>query len=169
MILALVLVVLGVFARFIPHAWNFTPVLAIALFAGVYLKRSQAVLLPLALMMVSDIFLGLHPMLFFTWGSVVLIALIGVQIRKNNSSRNVFIGALASAVLFFIVTNFGAWLAYYPLTWKGFVACYVLAVPFFRSTLASTFLYTVVLFGGYEFLAGRIKNTRLAPVLINHE
>ena len=166
MVLALSLLVLGVLARFMPHAPNFTPVLALALFGGVYLKRSQALLLPLALMMVSDIFLGLHPVIGFTWGSVFLISCIGLWIRKSQSITHVAAGSLASACLFFAVTNFGCWIAYYPHTWEGFSSCYALAVPFFRGTLVSTLLYTVILFGGYELLAEQIKKTRLAPVLL---
>lgn len=167
MVLALCLLVLGVITRFMPHAPNFTPVLAVALFGAVYLKRSQALLLPLALMMVTDIFLGLHPVIAFTWGSVLLISCIGLWVRSRMSVTNVLMGSLASALLFFAVTNFGVWLAYYPQTWEGFVSCYILAIPFFRTTLASTLLYSVVFFGGYEVLAAQIKKTRLAPVLLN--
>ena len=167
MVLAAALLILGVLARFIPHAPNFTPVLALALFGGVYLKRSQALLLPLLLMMVSDIFLGLHPVIAFTWGSLLLISCIGLWMRRSAPMMNAAMGSVASALLFFAVTNFGCWLAYYPQTWAGFSSCYIAAVPFFRGTLFSTLLYSVILFGGYEFLAARIKKTRLAAVLMN--
>ena len=166
MALALCVLVFGLLTRFMPHAPNFTPVLALALFGGVYLKRSQALLLPLALMMVSDLFLGLHPVIGFTWGSIFLISCIGLWIRTSQSVTRVAAGSLASAFLFFVVTNFGCWLAYYPHTWEGFSSCYMLAVPFFRGTLASTFLYAVIFFGGYELLARRISKTHLAPVLL---
>ena len=167
MVLVLAIFALGVFARFLPHAPNFTPVLALALFGGVYLKRSQALFLPLALMMVTDLFIGLHPVIPFTWGSLLLISCIGVWVRSSHSMWRVATGSVVSALLFFVVTNFGCWLAYYPQTWEGFVSCYVLAVPFFRGTLVSTLLYTVILFGGYEFLAAQVRKTRLAFVLLN--
>jgi hypothetical protein len=167
MFLAVCVLLFGLLTRFMPHEPNFTPVLALALFGGVYLKRSQALLLPLALMMVSDLFLGLHPVIGFTWGSIFLISCIGLWIRKSQSITRVAVGSLASAMLFFVVTNFGCWLAYYPQTWEGFSSCYTLAVPFFRGTSASTLLYTVIFFGGYELLAGQVKKTRLAPVLLN--
>jgi hypothetical protein len=166
MLLAVCVLLFGLLTRFVPHEPNFTPVLALALFGGVYLKRSQALLLPLALMMVSDLFLGLHPVIGFTWGSIFLISCMGLWIRKSQSMTRMVAGSLASAVLFFVVTNFGCWIAYYPHTWEGFSSCYALAVPFFRGTLLSTLLYTVVLFGGYELLASQIKKTRLAPVLL---
>lgn len=166
MVLVLVLLIVGSLARFLPHAPNFSPVLAIALFGGVYLRRSQALWLPLLLMIGTDLFLGLHATLAFTWGSVLLAGLIGLWVRQANRPSRILSGALVSAVVFFLVTNFGAWLAYYPLTREGFLECYALAVPFFRMTLSGTLVYTVVLFGSYEFFVRRVKGTRLAPVLL---
>ena len=167
MILALGILAIGVLARFMPHAPNFTPVLALALFGCLYLKRSQAILVPSALMMVTDLFLGTYPSMPFTWASILLVSAIGLWVRKAPGIKNTLIGSLASAVVFFIVSNFGVWLAQYPRTLEGFVACYTLAIPFFRGTLASTLLYTVVLFGAYELLASQIRKTRLAVVLLN--
>ena len=169
MILALGILAIGVLARFMPHAPNFTPVLALALFGGVYLKRSQAILVPLALMMVTDLFLGTYPSMPFTWVSILLVSAIGLLVRKAPGIKNTLIGSVGSAVVFFIVSNFGVWLLWYPHTMEGFLACYALAVPFFRGTLVSTLLYSVVLFGAYEVLASQIRKTRLAPVLIGRE
>jgi len=166
MMFAVCVLVFGLLTRFMPHEPNFTPVLALALFGSVYLKRSQALLLPLALMMVSDLFLGLHPVIGFTWGSIFLISCMGLWIRQSQSMTRMVIGSVASAVLFFVVTNFGCWIAYYPHSWEGFASCYTLAVPFFRGTLLSTLLYAVIFFGGYELLASQIKKTRLAPALL---
>jgi hypothetical protein len=166
MVLVLVLLIVGSLARLLPHAPNFSPVLAIALFGGVYLRRSQALWLPLVLMIGTDLLLGLHPTLAFTWGSVLLTGLIGLWVRQANRPSRILSGAVVSAVVFFLVTNFGAWLAYYPLTREGLFECYALAVPFFRTMLASTLVYTVVLFGSYEFFVRRVKGTRLAPVLL---
>ncbi|MBF0569726.1 MAG: hypothetical protein HQL18_03005, partial [Candidatus Omnitrophica bacterium] len=83
MVLAMGLLVIGVLSRFLTHVPNFTPVLAIALFGGVYLRRSQALWLPLALMILSDLVIGLHSTIAFTWGSVLLVSLIGLWIRKS--------------------------------------------------------------------------------------
>jgi hypothetical protein len=59
--------------------------------------------------------------------------------------------ALASSVVFFVVTNFGVWVfgSRYPKTAAGLLACYVAAIPFFQNTLAGDALYTAVLFGGF--------------------
>src|SRR5512142_3029629 len=158
--LALALLIAGVSARFLPHAPNFSPVIAIAVFGGVYLRRSQALWLPLVLMMTTDLFLGLHATVPFTWGSVFLCSLIGLWARRNPQPLRLFSASLASAIVFFAITNFGSWFAFYPLTREGLIACYTLAIPFFRWTVASTVLYSFVLFGLFELVARRVKGTQ---------
>ena len=165
--LAIFLLIFGIGTRLISHEPNFTPVAAIALFGGVYLSKKHTVVLPLLLMIISDIFIGFHDTILFTWGSFILTAFLGLWVRDHKSALNVFSGSLASAVLFFIITNFGAWLSpLYPNTLQGLVDCYTLAIPFFRNTLLSTLAYTAVLFGSYELIAMRVKNTRFARALL---
>ncbi|MFH0791310.1 MAG: DUF6580 family putative transport protein [Candidatus Omnitrophota bacterium] len=167
--LAIALIVLGISTRFLPHVPNFTPVIAIALFGGYYLNRKYAVLVPLLLMVFSDIFLGMHNTMFFTWGSVVLISILGITQKKNKSVLNVAGSSLASAVLFFAITNFGVWISgWYPYTLGGVADCYIMGIPFFRATLLSTVVYSAVMFGAYELIARRVRNTRFATVLLNN-
>lgn len=165
--LAYLLIVLGVASRLIVHVPNFTPVIAIALFCGVYLKKKYAVVLMLALMAITDVFLGFHNIMFFTWGSFALIALIGTQMKGKVNFKSVFSGSLLAAILFFVATNFGVWLVsgMYARSFAGLVECFTMAIPFFRYTAASAFIYSFVLFGGYELIALKIKDTRLAAAL----
>jgi len=161
--LALILVITGILFRFIPHLANFSPVLAIALFGGVYLNKKQALVLPLVLMMFSDIFLGLHNTIAFTWGSILLISWIGIKLRKKKNSFNIALGTLSSAIAFFVITNFGVWISgWYPRTLNGLISCYTLAIPFFRSTVTSTLVFSLVLFGTYELITKSIKNPSIA-------
>ena len=162
--LAIALLIIGIVSRFIFHAPNFTPVVALALFGGVYLKKEKALWMPLALMIISDLFLGIHNIMLFTWGSVLLISLLGRWKKDQRNITWIFGKSIAAAVLFFIVTNFGAWLVMYPRTLEGFIQCYTLAIPFFRSTLLSTVVYTGVAAGTYELIARRVKGTKLAWV-----
>lgn len=160
--LAVTLLLIGIMSRFIVHAPNFTPVVALALFGGMFLKKEKALWMPLAMMVISDLFLGLHEAVLFTWGSVLLISLLGQWEKSAKSLPRVFGKSIAAAVLFFAVTNFGAWLTMYPLTMDGFVRCYMLAIPFFRNTLVSTVVYSGVFFGVYEMVARRVRDTKLA-------
>lgn len=163
--LAFALLFLGIASRLVVHLPNFTPVLALALFGGFYLSPRRAMFMPLVMMMLSDLLIGLHETILFTWGSVLLISFLGLLLRSRKNFGNVALAATAASVLFFIVTNFGAWLAMYPKTSLGLQQCFVAALPFFRNTLLSTLIYCAVLFGGYEVLARFLVKTRWAGIL----
>ena len=165
--LAIALLSLGIISRLITHIPNFTPIIALSLFSGVYLKRSQAVVLPLLLLAVTDISLGFHETMFYTYGSVLLISCIGLWLKSRKSVNHIALTRFCSSVLFFIITNFGVWLAsgMYPMTASGLSQCFILAIPFFKTELISTVLYTAIFFGAYEWMASRIKSTRFAHVL----
>ncbi len=152
-------------ARVIPHPPNFTPIGAMALFAGATLRdRRLAVLLPLAAMFVSDLLLGSHSTFLFVYGSYALIALLGQTLQRHRRSALRIGGAsLAASLLFFTITNFGSWISYdwYPHTLGGLVACYVAAIPFLGDTQATTFFlntavgdlfFSAALFGGLVFV-----------------
>ena len=50
-----------VLSRLIPHPWNFSPIEAVALFAGArFADRRLALLVPIAAMALSDVVLGFH-------------------------------------------------------------------------------------------------------------
>ena len=166
--LAAGLLILGVISRLIVHLPNFTPVIALALFGGVYLKKRQAVILPVLMMVISDLFIGVDNTFPFTWGSVALIALLGLYVRERKNLPTIAGSSLFASVLFFLLTNFGVWLVsgMYPRSIAGLQQCFILAIPFFNSTLVSTVVYTAVLFGGYEWAAARLRKTRLAHVVL---
>jgi len=166
-LLAFVILIVGVASRIFTHLPNFTPVVALALFGGAYLKKEQAVIVPLLLMIISDCVIGFHDTFLFTWGSVAAVALLGLHLRERKSAGSVLVYSLSSAVLFFIVTNFGAWPALYPHTAAGLLECYVAAIPFFRYTLISTLVYSIIFFGAYEGIAARVKETSLARIWLS--
>lgn len=166
--LAMILVLIGVLSRFLPHAPNVSPVAAIALFGAATLPNKRlALILPLALMIVTDLFFGLHDVVVFTWGSTVLISVIGLSLKKTKKTTLILAGSLAASVLFFILTNFGVWLAgWYPRTPAGLMDCFIVGIPFFRNFLASTLVYSTVFFGIYEGVARLVRNTKYARVLL---
>ena len=145
------LIGLGILSRLVPHPWNATPVMAIALFAGAYLPKRWAILLPLAIVAASDLVIGWHDTIPFTWGAFALTGLLGWWVRRGPTPTRIIGASLAGSVLFFLITNFGVWILgeLYPRTAAGFWQCYVAAVPFFRSTLLGDLVYTAVFFGGY--------------------
>jgi hypothetical protein len=166
--LAIILIILGIFLRFIPHIPNVNPVAAIALFGAAYLPNKKlAILVPLTLMIASDLVLGLHDIIFYTWGATLLISLIGLALKNSKKTSVILTGSLASSVAFFIVTNFGVWAAgWYPHTLNGLSQCFMAGIPFFRNFLASTVVYSSLLFGAYELSARLVRKTRFAGALL---
>ena len=158
------LVVLGVLARLVPHPWNATPTMAIALFAGTYLSRRWAIALPLGIVAISDVALGWHDTIPFTWGAFALTGMLAWWIRLRPSASRILSSALAGSVLFFLLTNFGVWVLgdLYPRTAAGLWQCYVAAIPFFRGTLLGDLVYTVCLFGGFAMASGLRPTDRAA-------
>jgi len=152
--LALGLVVIGVASRLMPHLPNLTPVMAIALFGGTYLPKRWSIALPLAIMAASDLVLGGHVTIPFTWGAFVLTGLIGWWVRERPRLGRIAAGALTGSALFFLITNVGVWLVagLYPPTAGGLSACFAAAIPFFRAMLLGDLVYTAVLFGAFAVL-----------------
>lgn len=150
-VVAIVLIIAGVSLRLLPHTANFAPVGAIALFGGAVLSSRISWWLPLAIMAISDLFLGLHGTILFTWGAFFLVALLGMSLRHQKNWLHVPFGALGAAIIFFIVSNFGVWVEgkLYPHTWQGLIDCYVMATPFFKTTLLADLSYSIVLFSAY--------------------
>ncbi len=160
--LAIILVIIGLSTRLVPHLSQFTAILAVAFFAGLYLRGWQAVAVPLSLMIISDLIIGFHDTMFYTYGAMILISGLGLWLKSHKSFATVLGGSVASAVIFFVVTNLGAWPTLYPMTVDGLRECFVMAIPFFRSTLVSTVAYSLVLYAGYEWMLKRSQGTALA-------
>jgi len=164
--IAYILIILGFTMRLLPHSGNFVPVAAIAIFAGAYLDKRIVPWVPLAIMVLSDMIIGLHNMVIYTWGAFLLIGLLATWLKNNRSWGNIFAASILSAVLFFIITNFGVWIAWYPHTIQGFSSCFINAIPFFRNTLVSNVAFTFVLFGAYELARRVAGETKYRPLLI---
>jgi hypothetical protein len=138
-------------SRLIPHPPNFAPIGAMALFGGAcFAQKRWAFVVPLAAMFLGDLVLGLHRLMPVVYGSFAMIVCLGFRLRRRRTVVPIAGAALASSVLFFVLTNFGVWAlgSWYPKTLGGLVACYVAAIPFFHNTLLGDAVYSTVLFGG---------------------
>ena len=132
--------------RFIPHPPNFTSLIALSLYVPIVFGL-QSILLVVAAFFVTDLVIGFHSLLFFTWGSVVLIGFLSKYFYQNIYYR--FSGALIGSIIFYIVSNFGVWVSgSYGFTLTGLMNCYIAAIPFFSYTVISTILFSSII----EFL-----------------
>jgi hypothetical protein len=167
--LAIGLIVIGILLRFAPHAPNFTPVAAIALFSGAYLNKKYAALIPLSLMVISDLIIGMHNVVFFTWGAFALVTFLGPVLRRHKNIFGVIFTSITSALLFYVISNFGVWLmGWYPRTLSGLINCYVMALPFLRNFTLSTLLFTGAFIIVFESIASRVKQTKFSKVLLTN-
>jgi len=149
------IIVCAAFARLIPHPPNFTPIIAMGLFGGAYLKDRRLVfLIPLIAMIISDAFLGFHRTMIWVYGSLILISMMGILLKSRETMKNCAVATLGGALLFFLVTNFGVWFisGFYERSIAGLITCYTMALPFFHNTLAGSVVYSAIMFGGYAGL-----------------
>jgi uncharacterized protein DUF6580 len=153
--LAIFFILAGAFLRLMPHIPNVAPIAAMALFGGTYINKKYALIVPLAAMVLSDIFLGFSASTPMVYGSFLLTGVIGIWLRGHKTVYNVFFASLASSLLFFILTNFNFWYvtSLYPKTFAGMLEAYVYAVPFFRNTILGDLFYSTVMFGSYEIVS----------------
>ena len=163
------LIVIAVLCRFVPHVHNFSPVYGALLFGGAHLRRRDAVWFSVALLAASDFVLNSMYHVSIGWLELVQmtafasIALIGELLRRTTWRR--LAGAcVVSSLSFYLISNFGVWLGWnsYPHTWQGLVQCYVAAIPWYRQTLVSTFVYAGLFFGCYEIYAARQRSSDTA-------
>jgi hypothetical protein len=152
--LAYVFLIFAVAMRFLPHPFSFTPVGAALLFFGARGPRKQWAI-PVLLLAASDVLLNrsygyaMNWTFVFTWIWYAAIVAMGFLLRRKASPVRVGGASLATAVSFFVLSNFGVWAAWnmYPHTLAGLSACYAAAVPFFRNEVVSDVLFTAVMFG----------------------
>ncbi|MBE9484011.1 MAG: hypothetical protein IMY74_04135 [Bacteroidetes bacterium] len=144
------IILAGAFMRLIPHWPNFTPIAAMALFGGAYLGRKYlAFALPVAAMLISDLLIGFHDSMLAVYIAFAITVTIGLVISKKVTGMNVLGASLASSVIFFLITNFAAWLTMpqlYAQNFAGLMQCYTAGLVFFNdgSQGMSFFLNEVV-------------------------
>ena len=149
------IVVLGACARLLPHPWNFTPLMAIALFAGSQARRtSAAVLVTLSALALSDVVMGFYPGFWYVYAAALIPVLLGRVIRNHEGASSIAAAAIASSLSFFLSTNFMFWATgeLYPRSMAGLSACYLAGIPFYRNEALGDVVYTVAIFGGYALI-----------------
>ena len=163
---------------------GFAPQIAMALFAGSVSKDKRfAFLFPVLSLFISDLIYqllylqGLSTIKGFysgQWQNYLLIAsitIIGFFINKNKIGQ-IFIGSLAGAVYFFLVSNFMVWIGGgwdinnqpYPRSFSGLMLCYTEALPFFKWSVLSTFVFNGIFFGSFYLLGKSVLKKEMQAV-----
>ena len=166
------LTILAAVLRLVPHPPNLTPVTALGLYGGARLPLAQALALPLAVMVLTDVILhyivypGFPPFHPWVYASLAINVFLGRLLRHTVSPVKIAAVTLLASVQFYLLTNFGMWLEgpFYPHTPAGLIACYTAALPFFGpnappplgffgNAVAGDLLFTAALFGLHAVLA----------------
>ena len=163
---------------------GFAPQIAMALFAGSVSKDKRfAFLFPVLSLFISDLIYqllylqGLSTIKGFysgQWQNYLLIAsitIIGFFINKNKIGQ-IFIGSLAGAVYFFLISNFMVWIGGgwdinnqpYPRSFSGLMLCYTEAMPFFKWSVLSTFVFNGIFFGSFYLLGKSVLKKEMQAV-----
>ncbi len=144
------LLAFGVLGRWAQPAWNFTPLTAVTALGAFYFRSwLPAVLLPSAMLAISDLLLPMHD------SGLVLVAVhlcalfplvLGRVARSSEGWRQALAWGLCGfvpATAFFLVTNFAVWASksLYEPTFAGLAHCYAMALPFYRTMLAGDVCY----------------------------
>jgi hypothetical protein len=158
-LLILGIIISGAMLRLIPHWPNFTPVAAIALFGGTYLKRKDlAFLVPIVVMLLSDLLIGFHNVMFPVYASFILIVAIGFILRSRVTSINVISASILSSVLFFMITNFASWatgMMPYAPGFPGLMQSYIAGLPFFLNGIMGDLFFNGIFFGAFYLLTSK--------------
>ena len=164
------------------YPWNFTPMIAVCLYSGAYLAdRRMRLGMPLLALLVSDLGIwavtGQFSWAFPSdrWAAYVCTAFavfIGQGLNRQSAVQRPFAAVgcgLSAEVLFFVVTNF----VYFwiqtaaPHTTAGLIACYVAAIPFAKTSFASSIFYSFLLFSPLAdrtIVPAKAAEPRMQPV-----
>ena len=148
--------------RLIPHPPNFTSVIAVAFYLPA-LFGYRYIIIALTAFMLSDLIIGVHNLLLFTWGSILLI---GLYSKYFNNFYLRFIGVAGSCLIFFLVSNFGVWLFSntYANDLSGLIICYIMGLPFLQNSLISSLGISVFI----EFLISiKVSKTYITKINTN--
>lgn len=158
---------------------GFAPQIAMAVFGAAVIKNKRlAFLLPLVSMFVSDVLYevlfrnGYAPYGGFYEGQItnyILLAgitFIGFAARNLNWMR-IVAATVAAPTIYFLISNFLVWQAggglQRPKTFDGLLMCYNDAIPFFKSGLISTIVFSAILFSSYLLIQKFILKQKQQP------
>ncbi len=148
----LTLIIAGVASRWFNveiGVFHLVPVGAFALIGGYVIKqRHLAVLVPVLTMLISDVIIELtggngfydwsQPFVYF---GMAIFALLGVGMKKNKP-LTVLGHTVLGSMLFWIISNFGVFVAgYYGFSFQGLMQTYTMALPFLKNDYYASSLF----------------------------
>ncbi|MGN6531769.1 MAG: DUF6580 family putative transport protein [Ginsengibacter sp.] len=178
----ILLIVIASLYRIMPgRPYGFAPQIAMAIFGGAIIKDKKfAFLLPLLAMFVSDCLYqllyinGVGSMYGFYEGQLMnYILFAGLTVFgffiKNLNVKRIALASISAPTAYFLASNFLVWASSSPLagwgrpkTFAGLMMCYGDGLPFYPWSVASTFVFSAILFGSYYLMTK--KSTTLVAI-----
>ncbi len=169
----ILLIIIASLYRIMPgRPYGFAPMIAMAIFGGAIIKDKKiAFLLPLLAMFISDVFYqllfinGVGSIPGFYEGQFVNYLLFGGLtvfgfFIKHFNVKRIALASISAPTVYFLISNFLVWLSASPLsglqrpkTFDGLLMCYADGLPFYPWSVASTFIFSAILFGTYYFMS----------------
>lgn len=128
----------------------FFVVAIISILSGLLLKSYYVFLVPVSVLIITDIIIGNNLIFLFTWSGFAIIGLIAYILKLKNKFTiqnipTIFGAGIGSVLLYDLWTNFGSFLGWYPKTISGLTLCYTLAIPFTLWHILSTTIAMAVI------------------------
>src|SRR5215471_8011745 len=96
-----VLVGPGALARLIPHPWNFTPMMALGLYAGAKSRKLRTgILVTVVALLLSDALMGFYRGMWYVYAASLVPVLFGRFIRRQDTVSALVPAALLSSLSF---------------------------------------------------------------------
>lgn len=171
------LVIIAAMTRLLPHPPNFAPIGALALFGAAYFRKPLiGLIVTFAALWISDLLLNNlvlnqyyegfqlfgHPWVYLGFAGIFALGYFGL---KKVKAQNLLLVSIVGSLLFFLVTNFGAWqmsMVVYPKTLAGLLAAYTAGIPFLWNSMVGDLFYVAVLFGSFELLKYKFPQLAIA-------
>ncbi len=160
-----VVIALATVFHVIPRPFGVSSIGALALYSGAHGRPATAWLVPLVPLTLGCMIFGFYEplVLAFVYAGFALSAFVGYGLLKSRRSHLRYGGAVAGgALLFYAVSNFGNWLAFYPRDLAGFTACYINGLPFLGQAMLADAAFSFVLFGLHRWLEQDAPETATA-------
>lgn len=151
-------IALATLVHLLPHPFGVSSVGATALYAGASGTRLFWAI-PLVPLTLAALIFGFYEpvVMIFVFTGFMSSSFAGRWFLKKNRSFASYGGAIATgAFIFYLVSNFGIWLAgFYPPDPAGLWQCYVNGLPFLGQSMLADAAFCFVLFGAHSALERR--------------
>ena len=130
---------------------NFTPIIAGAIFLPLISHGIRYACLPVITLFLTDLLLGFHSTMFYTYGSLLLIGVFAHLVSLSLGFK-----AVLGVLIWHLIVNFGVYINSVPA--RPLLEVYVSAWPFDFRLLVSTLLFTCLFWLTERLLSRRFRS-----------